>query len=85
MPAATITSKGQITIPQVARVELGLHAGTKVDFVRVGDGFHLVPLRSDSKSLKGRFAGRVAKPVSIEAMDLAIGAEAARRNIASKR
>ena len=85
MPAATITSKGQITIPQAVRVELGLHAGTKVDFVRVGDGFHLVPLRSDAKSLKGRFAGRVAKPVSIEAMEQAIGAEAARRNIASKR
>ena len=85
MPAATITSKGQVTIPQAVRVELGLHAGTKVDFVRVGDGFHLVPLRIDAKSLKGRFAGRVAKPVSIEAMDQAIGAEAARRNIASKR
>ena len=29
MPAAMLTSKGQITIPQAVRVALGLHAGTR--------------------------------------------------------
>ena len=38
MPAATLASKGQITIPQAVRVALGLHAGTWVDFVPVADG-----------------------------------------------
>ena len=57
MPAATLTSKGQITIPLAVRTALGLHAGTRVDFVRVDDGFKLVPLRNDASSLKGRFAG----------------------------
>ena len=77
MPAATLTSKGQVTIPQAVRVALGLHAGTRVDFVPVADGFMIVPLRDEAASLKGRFAGRVARPVSLAAMDQAIAAEAA--------
>lgn len=85
MPTATLTSKGQITIPQAVRAALGLHAGTKVDFVPVADGFKLVPLRNEASSLKGRFAGRVAKPVSIAAMDQAIAAEATLRNTPGKR
>lgn len=51
----------------------------KVDFVPEGDGFKLVPLKTDVKTLKGRFAGRVAKPVSIKAMNEAIGDAAAAR------
>ena len=85
MPAATLTSKGQITIPLAVRTALGLHAGTKVDFVRVDDGFKVVPLRKDASSLKGRFAGRVTKPVSIEAMDRAIAAEVTQRLAPGKR
>ena len=85
MPAATLTSKGQITVPLAVRTALGLHAGTKVDFVRVDDGFKLVPLHKDASSLKGRFAGRVAKPVSIEAMDRAIAAEVTQRFAPGKR
>ena len=85
MPAATLTSKGQITIPQAVRTALGLHTGAKVDFVRIGDGFKVVPLRNDASSLKGRFAGRATKPVSIEAMDQAIAAEVAQRNTPGKR
>lgn len=85
MAAATLTSKGQITIPRVVRTALGLHAGTKVDFVRAEGGFKLVALRSDTSTLKGRFAGRVTKPVSIEAMDNAIAEESMRRNAVRRR
>jgi antitoxin PrlF len=81
MPTATLTSKGQITVPQAVRRALGLHAGTKVDFVPVADGFKVVPLhKSEASGLKGRFAGRVAKPVSIEAMNEAIAAETSQRH-----
>jgi len=38
MTVATMTSKGQITIPKDVRDELGLEPGMKVDFVRVGAG-----------------------------------------------
>lgn len=36
MATATMTTKGQVTIPKEIRDELGLAAGSKVLFVRVG-------------------------------------------------
>ncbi len=80
MPVATLTSKGQITLPLAVRTTLGLSAGNRVDFVAMDGGFRLVPVRSDVASLRGRFAGRVKKPVSIEAMNEAIAESAASRN-----
>lgn len=79
MPIATLTSKGQITLPVAVRTALGLSAGAKVDFVAEGDGFRVVPVTNTVSSLKGRFAGRVARPVSIEAMEAAIGEAALER------
>ena len=80
MPIATLTSKGQITLPMAVRTALGLGAGSQVDFVRQGASFVLKPIRSDVAALKGRFAGRVKKPVSIEAMDQAIALGASSRS-----
>lgn len=80
MPASTLTSKGQITLPVAVRTALGLHPGSKVDFVPVKDGFKVVALRADVASLKGRFAGRVKKPVSIDAMNEAIAEQALARH-----
>jgi AbrB family looped-hinge helix DNA binding protein len=37
MPLATLTSKGQITIPSSVRKKLHLHAGDKIDFSLVGE------------------------------------------------
>jgi len=79
MPVATLTSKGQITLPVFVRTALGLDIGAKVDFVAQGDGFMVVPVRNKVSSLKGRFAGRVARPVSLAAMDRAIGQAVAER------
>lgn len=84
MPAATLTSKGQITLPAAVRSALGLHAGSKVDFLPLKDGFKVVALHGDVAALKGRFAGRVKKPVSIPAMDEAIAAQALVRNRSAK-
>lgn len=82
MPTATLTSKGQITIPLAVRTALGLHAGAQMDFVLDEDGFKVVPLRANSSTLKGRFAGRVSKPASLAAMEEAIATEAASRHSA---
>jgi len=38
MPTATITSKGQITIPSEVRKKLGLKAGDQINFFEDGDG-----------------------------------------------
>ena len=81
MPIATLTTKGQLTIPQLVRESLGLEAGDKVDFVAdpLG-GYRVVPLRKDVKLLRGRFAGRAAHSVSLESMAEAVQSEAVKRS-----
>jgi antitoxin PrlF len=77
---ATLTSKGQITLPQAVRQALGVEAGDKLDFVADAQGgFRVVPLRHDVRGLRGRFAGRNAEPVSLQAMSEAVQSEAAVR------
>jgi antitoxin PrlF len=78
MPVATLTSKGQITLPLAVRAALGLSAGQKVDFVPDGDSFRVVALRTEVSTLRGRFAGRVKKPVTITQMDAAIARAASK-------
>ena len=79
MPTTTVTSKGQVTIPLALRKALGLHAGSRLDFVQDGAGMRVTALQNSSGALKGRFAGRVCKPVSLAAMDQAIAQQAAAR------
>jgi antitoxin PrlF len=80
MPVATLTSKGQLTVPMGVRQSLGLRAGDKVDFVPdPAGGFKMLALRKDVSTLRGRFAGRVQRPVSVEDMAEAVEIEAARR------
>ncbi|MBA2414833.1 MAG: AbrB/MazE/SpoVT family DNA-binding domain-containing protein [Geodermatophilaceae bacterium] len=76
MPTATVTSKGQITIPAEVRKTLGLKSGSRVDFVRVDSGaYELVPTMGSVRSLKG-CVPRPAKPVTLEQMERAIAAAA---------
>lgn len=84
MPSSTLTSKGQITIPQEVRESLGLQTGDKVDFVQdERGGYQVVPRRTDIKALRGCFAGRVKKPVTIERISEAIAEEAVLRFLRS--
>jgi antitoxin PrlF len=69
MATSTLTSKGQITLPRDVRQSLGLEAGDQVDFVKVDDGFKLVPVRKDVRELKGVFSGYVNRTVSLKEMD----------------
>lgn len=72
MTAATLTSKGQITIPLAVREKLGLATGDRVEFVEVGPGeFALKAATEDVRALKG-MVPRPAKPVSVRAMKAAI-------------
>ena len=69
MITATITSKGQITIPKDIRLQLDLHAGDKISFIRDEDGsINLVPIKKPLSALKGLVA-KPKEPVSIEAMN----------------
>ena len=79
MSTATLTSKGQITIPLPVRRKLGLDAGDRVEFVELAPGeFALKPATEDVRSLKGMIR-RPASPVSIGAMNAAIKRRGASR------
>ena len=84
MPTATVTSKGQITIPVEVREEMGLAPGSRVDFVAVGDGEYRVMVKSRSVSeLAGIF--RSSGPsVSIDDMDEAIADAVVERYLRSR-
>jgi len=78
MSTATITSKGQITIPAVVRTALGVQAGDRVEFVEVVPGrFELVAATQSVTALKGLIR-KPASPVTIEAMNQAIAAQGAK-------
>lgn len=78
MSTATITSKGQITIPAIVRAALGIGAGDRVEFVQVEPGhFELVAATQSVTSLKG-LVKKPAMPVTIAAMNKAIAARGAK-------
>jgi antitoxin PrlF len=78
MTSATITSKGQITIPIDVRNELGLSTGDRVEFVlnEASGRYEVMPATQSVKSLKG-IVGKPKKPVTIEDMDAAIAEKGA--------
>jgi antitoxin PrlF len=73
MPTATLTSKGQITIPKEIRDQLRLRSGQRVEFQIDSKGkVSLTPRNKDIRSLKGIIRPRRKKPVSLEEMNQAI-------------
>lgn len=77
MTTATITSKGQITIPADVRHALDVDAGDRVEFVEIEPGqFLFVASNRSVTELKGLF-GKPAKTVSIEDMNAAIASRGA--------
>ena len=73
MASATVTSKGQITIPAKVRANLGLSEGDKVEFVEIGQGqFAIVAATRSVKELNGLFKGRRHRPLSIAEMNATI-------------
>ena len=78
MTTATLTSKGQITIPVDVRRALNVQTGDRVEFVQVQPGrFELVAATRSVRELKGMF-GKATRSVSIEDMNRTIAAQGAR-------
>jgi antitoxin PrlF len=73
MPSATLTSKGQLTLPKAIRDLLRLGAGDRVDFVVKDDGVVVLrPATVHVRELKGALHRRGIKPLSIEEMNAII-------------
>ena len=67
---ATVTAKGQVTIPKPVRDLLGIGPGSKVDFRRAADG-SVVLARTDKHQPATRFAklrGHAGKGLSTDAI-----------------
>ncbi len=78
MATATLTSKGQITIPAIVRAALGVGVGDRVEFVQVEPGhFELVAATQSITALKG-VVRKPAVPVTIVVMNDAITARGAK-------
>lgn len=78
MTTATITSKGQVTIPAEVRQRLGVDSGDRIEFVEFEGGYAIKPAIDDVRSLKGLLR-KPARPVTIADMNAAIRARGAGR------
>jgi len=68
MPTATITSKGQMTLPKKIRMTLRLKRGDKVGFFVGKKGEYVMqPITTDIKELKGLLP-KPKKSVSLDDM-----------------
>lgn len=70
MPSATVTSKGQITVPLEVRKKLGLKAGDRIEFVRneKTGKIEFIPATVPLRSLLGVLP-KPDKPVTLEEMN----------------
>lgn len=72
MTTATITSKGQVTIPVSVRTSLGVGIGDKLEFIKLENGhFELVASTLPVTAIKGMIK-KPSKTVTIEEMNEAI-------------
>jgi antitoxin PrlF len=75
MASATVSSKGQITIPADVRHALHVDTGDRVEFVEVEPGrYEFVAATRSITELKGMF-GKAKRIVSIEEMNRAISTQ----------
>ena len=73
MPTATLTSKGQITIPREVRAELGLEVGDQLEFTLESDGsVRMRPVTASAKELHGLLKRPGRRRVSVEEMNRGI-------------
>lgn len=78
MPTATITSKGQVTIPKSVRERLHWKSGDRLDFTVDPSGRVVVELAAgDVRELRGILHRRGRAPVSVDEMN-----EEIRRHVA---
>jgi AbrB family looped-hinge helix DNA binding protein len=80
MPSATVTSKGQVTLPKKVREALRMKVGDQIDFlVDARGGVRLRAGRCDANDLKGVLHRPGRAPVTLKAIDDAIARRGRKR------
>ena len=70
---ATLTSKGQITLPKEIRDRLGLNAGSTLDFQVLEDNTITArPVEPDARRIRGLLKSPHAIPPTVKQMDEAV-------------
>ena len=70
---ATLTSKGQITLPKEIRDRLGLDAGSVLDFQVLPDNTITArAVKPDARRIRGLLKSPHAGPLTVELMDAGI-------------
>jgi len=73
MPTATLTSKGQLTLPKAIREQVGAQTGDRLDVSVSEDGtIHLRRMGGTIRELGGILRRPGQRPVSIREMDESI-------------
>jgi antitoxin PrlF len=82
---ATLTSKGQITIPADVRRALNVQTGDRVEFVQVQPGrFELVAATRSVRELRGMF-GKPARSLTIDDMNRVVAEQGAKASLRAGR
>ena len=82
---ATLTSKGQVTVPKEIRDLLGLDAGSMLDFQVLPD--HTITARAvkpDARRLRGLLKSPFDRPLTVKEMDEGIEQHVREREAQSK-
>lgn len=73
MSQATLTTKGQVTIPKAVREQLDLKVGDRIDFIVKDSGEAVIRRVSRSAAeVQGMLAHRGRAPISVKQMDEAV-------------
>jgi AbrB family looped-hinge helix DNA binding protein len=80
MPTATLTTKGQVTIPKSVRDLLRIEAGDQIDFFVTDQGdVYVRGLSADVRELRGMLKRNRRRSVSVDEMNAAILREHSRK------
>lgn len=83
---ATVTIKGQVTVPKAIRDQLKIERGTQLDFKLNDDGSISVrALRRSALSIVGLLKGSARSGTKIEQMNQAVADAAAERQLRSRK
>lgn len=81
MVLATITTKGQVTIPKTVRDSLQLHSGDKIEIILTKDREAVIrPVSKKVDDIFGKLHKPGRKTISLEEMDRAIQNRMRERN-----